>query len=305
MAPHGVAPQGKRTPLLGGRLVFRMPDGARIEPRRTSIMAARQSSDEETRVVLVPGKGDLARFVMMANELFALGTGDAVADLKQLDGPGEHAKVEQLVAGGGLHVAAVVPGNQRSDSPLCVLLLLVERPDRTAVQLAFFVLPEMAGERAQWTARAKAISRSLTAGAHGLALSSEHRVDLGGGRVLVVRSPAPSVLTRQPGPDFLVVHLRELNRIGGLPAAMGIYIGGYPSYQFEQAGVPAAQVQKVAGKLLGHDVKWMRWTDQDVVMLEAMTKLDDHEVLHVFVHGTAADAAALRSAAEHMTLTGH
>lgn len=299
------APEGKRTPLLGGRLAFRIPDGARILPRRTSIMAAEQSSDEETRVVLVPGQGDMARFVMMADEVFALGTGDVVADARHwLVGKGEHGKLEPLVAGPGLHVAAFVPEGQRSGSPLCVLELLVERADRTTAEVGFYILPEMAGERARWTARARSIAGTLTAGEHALALSAEHRIDLGEKRVLVVRSPAPSVLTSQPGPDFLVLHLRTLGHIGDLRSAMGVYIGGYPSYQFEQAGVPAAQVQKVAGKLLGHDVQWMRWTARNVVMLEAMTKLDAHEILHVFAHGSAPDADALKTAAEQMTLTG-
>lgn len=299
-------PAAGRTPLLGGRLTVALPAEARVAPRRRSIMAAEESDEEETRVILAPGAGDLARFVMLARETFVTGTGDAPADARLwLRESGERARVEPIAAGEGLSVAAIVPQTAaRGDAPLLVLALLVERPDKTIAEVGFYILPEMAGERAKWDARARAVAGSLAAGQNALVATRDHRVDVGGGRALALRSPEPFVLTRQPGPDFLVFRIRSLRPIGRPPSAIGVYVGGHPSYQFEQAGIAPADVQKISGKLLGNDVEWMRWTEEDVVMLEAMTRVGEHDVVHVFLYAEPARLDALKAAAEGMTLLG-
>ena len=71
--------EGAEQELLAGRIKVRLPEGAKVSARPHSVMAAPGSVEEESRVLLVPGK-PYARFVMIVSEVFELGSGNAVAD---------------------------------------------------------------------------------------------------------------------------------------------------------------------------------------------------------------------------------
>ena len=302
--PKAPAAAGSTASLLGGRLSVWLPAGAKVAPRRRSIMSAEESDEEETRVILVSGDGDLARFVMLARETFTRGTGDAVADARTwLSASKERASVGRIAAGAGLDVAGVVPEQPSGQGPLLVLAALVERPDRTIAEIGFYILPEMAAERAEFEGRARDIVKSLTAGKSTLPQKRDHRIAVDGS-TLSVSLPEEFVLTRQPGPDFLVFRLRALRTIGQPPAAIGIYFGGHPSYQYQQQEIPDSGVSRSPGKLLGKDVEWLTWKAEDVTMHEAIAELGEHDFVHVFLYAEQDRLAALKTAVEAMQLSG-
>jgi hypothetical protein len=292
-----------RIPLLGGRLVMSAPEGAKAVPRPHSIMAADESSDEETRVILEPGKGDLARFVLLAREAFVLGSGRIESDAKALLGP-EAAEVEVLPATfrGGLSGVALSPKDVGSSHGiLFVQGAVIERSDHTLCELSFYILDEMKAERGKYTKRARAMLAGVEPSKGRLLASRDHRLDTGAGSVLLVSLPRDAVMTRQDGPDFFVYHLRELAPVGADAPEMGIYIGGYPSHQWEQAGVEASRVKKSRGKLLGKNVDWYSWQPATGLELhEAIADAGGHVRVHVFVSGSAKGAQELWHAAEAM-----
>lgn len=294
---------GDRLALLGDRLRLRGPPGAKVVPRGHSIMAADASNDEETRVVLVPGVGEQAKFVLLARESFAYGTGDVDADAKTLLGKeADELRIERTKLGAGLAGVELIPKRDLdSHGALFVLGAVIERADKTLCELSFYITSDMVAERPAWTKRAREILASVEPGNGKLPGATKHRLDTGQGQVLVIEFPRQTVLTRQEGPDFWVYRLRELGKIGESMPSVGLYIGGHPSHQFKQAGVADARVKKRSGRLLGKTIDWYTWTSQEGDQVsEAIAPLGKHDRLHVFVTGSTKKAQELQRAVEAM-----
>lgn len=304
-APATAGPLGDHIPLLGDRVRVRGPDGAKVTPRGHSIMAADTSNDEETRVVLVPGAGEMAKFVLLARESFVYGTGDVMADAKVLLGKeADELKLENTKVGAGLTAVALVPKRDLdSHGALFVLGAVVERSDKTLCELSFYITSDMVAERLEWTKRAQTILASAEPGNGKLPGAKKHQLDTGQGQVLSLEFPRQTVLTRQEGPDFWVYRFRELGKLGESMPTVGLYIGGHPSHQFKQAGVSDKKVKKQSGRLLGKTTDWYTWTSEDGDQIsEAIAPLGKHDRVHVFVTGAAKTHAELRRALETMRL---
>jgi hypothetical protein len=290
--------------LLGGRLRATVPPGAALAPRRRNVMAAEEASTEESRVILVPGDGERARFVMLAREGFELGSRDPVKDAQVLvrEDREERYRIEPLQVGSGLKAASFVPeGRAHGKGPLLVLGALLEQPDNTIQTVLFFILPEMASERASWEVKARAIAMTLSAAGKAL----EHpaglkRLDSGAGSDLVLELPRGYVVNQQQGPDFVVYHVRKLTRVGAPPALLGLYIGGHPSYQYKQNERGEEGLTRSKGALLGQPVEWLSWDlpEGGLRMIEGMSKLGERDFVHAFATGDPSTLPELRALAE-------
>lgn len=296
-------PLGDRIPLLGDRLRLRAPQGAKVAPRGHNIMAADASNEEETRVVLVPGAGEVAKFVLLARESFAYGTGDVAADAKKLLGK-ERAelRIEPAKIGAGLTAVALVPKKDLdSHGALFVFGAVIERADKTLCELSFYITSDMVAERPEWEKRARTMLESVEPGNGSLPGSTKHRLEVSEGQALAIEFPRQTVLTHQEGPDFSVYHMRELGKIGESMPSVGLYVGGHPSHQFKQAQIADSKVKKQSGKLLGKATDWYTWTNEDGDQVsEAMASLGKYEKIHVFVTGPAKKVPELKKALEGM-----
>ncbi|MBL9027269.1 MAG: hypothetical protein JNL21_34060 [Myxococcales bacterium] len=297
----GQAGESGRAELLAGHLLVTLPAGAIDEPRRTSIMAAPQSTTDESRVVLEGGGPDgLARFVMMASELYLLGSGDLRADASRLV-----ARGERVVELGDAKVPLFViepTAEPLPDRPVFVLGAVVGSPDGSLQEVTFFILPEMLEQRAEYADRARAIVKTLAAGPRKL----EAR---GGpasfGKTLEADLPPGFLVTSQPGPDFEVYRARKLTKAGDRGATLGIYLGGHPALQHTQAardGGPEPPATSEDGTLLEQKTTWVVWTTKEGVKVkETVLKLGEHEAVHVFaLAGTDEDLATLMKIASSL-----
>ncbi len=268
-------------------------------------MAAPGSVEEESRVLLVPGK-PYARFVMIVSEVFELGSGNAVADATEFvrADAEERYRVEPAPVGAGLEAAAYVPeGRADGAHPSLVLGALVEASDASLLSVQFYILPEMKAESATWRAQAKQILGSFAAGPRKLDLSAgETKVPLGE-QDLVLTRPQGYCVTSQPGPDFDVYHLRKVTRSGAPPSTIGVYVGGHPSFQYRQAEPPVANVGAVPGTFLGQATSFAEWQPfPDVQRREAIVKVGDHDFVHVFATASAATMPEAMAAVSKMKL---
>jgi hypothetical protein len=282
-------------PLLAGRLTVKLPAAMAASPRGHSVMSADQSGEDETRALMDLGK---ARFVMMAYEPYLATGGDfatAVAAEEKAEGR-DKDKLEPLaVAKPLVAIAALPPPGKGDQDANLVLSVWIASPDHTAQLVEFYVNPDGAKDTAQWLALARKIAKTLTAGKRTLDIAAGER-KLGS---LAIKVPAGWSLATQQGPDFTVYHLRSLGTLGGTgPSTCGVYLGGFPSYQYKQADVDPKTVKASPGKLLGASVQWQTWGTSDTAMTEAMAP-HGSETVHVFCAAkTAADLAPLRAMVE-------
>ena len=290
--------------LLGGRLAMRFPAGSRIEARRASIMAAPESAQQETRVVLEKGSEKL---VVMTYELFSLAGPDFEPQVrKELGGwkgkGGAPYTVAALTLGAKKlrAFAATPPAFDLSRDAVLVQGLFVAHADGTVQYIGFFVNPAAGKDAAGCSKLVKRIAATLAPGPRTLPRAAGVR----GLDVLAVETelkatvPAGWVASVQPGPDFIVHHLRKLQPYGAPSVSVGIYIGGHPSYQHRQTDGPAPQVTVVKGKLFGKDVEWQQWkrgTGKDAATThEAIAPLPGNERLRVHLFATVADATLVK-----------
>ncbi|WP_437797514.1 hypothetical protein [Sorangium sp. So ce693] len=310
---------GKRpaTSLLSGRLAVRLPEGARIEARARSVMAAAEPDEDETRVVLDAGD---ERFVIMAYELFALGGKDPEGGVRAAaatDFPGGGATVEPLgVSDEQLKAWAVFPKSaDRGSVAIPVLVLYVLHPDGFAQMLAFYVnppaakdaagcsalaagagaLPAAPGELPRCTAFARAIAATVSAGPRRLDASGGERTLKGQGSEdsFLVKVPAGASTTAQRGPDFTVHRLRLPVELGAPQSAIGIYVGGHPSFQYNQNEAKVTPTPR-PGKVFGKAMSWQVWPMSPTrVMAEAILPHPKIKGLTVHLFAGAADDKAL------------
>jgi len=313
-AAHGqelgkLGPAKVATDLLGGRLRIRMPKNAKVEMRGHSIMAAPEALTEETRVMLDAGK---ERLVLMAWEMFALAGDDlAKAVLADIARSGEEAKgsrVEPLVVPKPLADAVLVfpAGHDPKREAVLLLSAYVESADGTVQLLAFYVNPAGAKDMAGCTALAKKLAGTLTAGEKKLNLAAGPRRFPGAGDkdFLVLEVPAGFVASTQTGPDFSVYRLRKVVVMGQPGSAVGIYLGGHPSYQHNQSG-GGAKPALSKGKLLKQEVEWHNWSRGKLTTSEAILPMPGSGglFLHTFLTAVKpADLAVLKTVIESLKI---
>jgi hypothetical protein len=293
--PRAPARTGPATPLLGDRLRIVLPEGARLEPRPHSIMAADAAETDETRALLeVRG----ARFMIVAIEEHVLAGDDLLGSARAMTArTSDPLEVAPFEVAAPLTAVAMTPRkvvvDPQSDSAL-LLMLYVRHPDGL-VQVVGFVV-DRAGATADpagWTALARATAATLTAG--------PRRIDLRGGERrfasdrLALTVPDGFVTSTQEGPDFAVHHVRKVVALDGSPVGCGIYAGGHPSYQHAQQGVDDAAVREEPGSLLGAPTSWHVWEQLPRFSAEAMLG-GEAGVIHVFCSAPSPeDLAALRT----------
>jgi hypothetical protein len=309
------------TDLLAGRLRVRLPKGARLEARGHSLMAAPESAQHETRVVIDAVSGAVAgagaalkreRLVVMSYELFATAGQDLLAAVrKDLGDDQPQPAIEAMsVAGPELRAVAVTPASlDKTREAIPVLGVYVAQADGTVQYLDFYNNPPAAEDAAGATALARRIAATLAPGPRRLALTAGSRALSDG---LKLQVPAGYALTRQDGPDFSVHHVRKLVQLGQPAPRLGVYVGGHPSFQYRQVERDTARppdVKRVPGRLLGRDIEWHRWTRGEKpplsVTQEAILPLSEGErwlVAHVFFTAEQdADLAELEKIAASLT----
>jgi hypothetical protein len=277
--------------LLNGRLRVRLPAGARNEARGHSIMAAPQSVQQETRLVLDAGR---ERLVVMSYELFATAGDDlAAAVRKYLAEDGATEKIEPLTLAGLRAIVAVPTTHDLKREAIPVLDVFVASPDSTVQALAFFVNPAGGTDIQGVTELARRSAATLAAGPAKLPSTTGSRVLSDGLHITV---PAGYVATRQDGPDFTVHHLRKLGPLGEPTTRVGIYLGGHPAYQHKQVDDTPVALKKTAGKLLGQAMEWHTWTrgkpPTQVTTMEAIVPHGSGLLVHVFMSAPSEAALA-------------
>lgn len=281
-----------RTTLLAGHLTIALPEGMKLEPRTVEIMSAPRPSDDENRAVLDVGK---ARLVMMVSERYETAPADPKAAIQAELAKGfPHATLEALPLPKPLRgFGASISLPEVKEANLVYMAWLLNA-DQSVQMVGFFVNPEGAKHGAAWSALAKTITASARAGTRRLALKGGAR-DLGRLRITL---PDGWTTRTQPGPDFVVYHLTRVAPLGSHAPRCGIYVGGYPSFQYRQAGIDPAQTHPLAGTLLGQATEWVEWTKGRRAATEAITGPDGQKV-HVFcfAHDKAELPALRRMAA--------
>lgn len=309
------------TDLLAGRLRLKLPKGAKLEARGHSIMAAPESAQHETRVVIDavgganPGTGSAfkrERLVVMSYELFATAGPDLLAAVrKDLGDEQPQPAVETMgLVSPELRAVAVTPATlDKTREAIPVLGVYVAQADGTVQYVAFYINPPAAEDVAGATDLARRIAATLGPGPRRLALTAGSRSLTDG---LKLQVPAGYAITRQDGPDFSVHHVRKLVQLGQTAPRLGVYVGGHPSFQYRQVERDTTRppdVKRVPGKLLGRDIEWHRWTRGDkpplLVTQEAILPLSEGDrwlVAHVFFSAEQdADLVELEKIAASLT----
>jgi hypothetical protein len=292
--------------LLAGRLTIKMPAAAHLEARRASIMAAPNAAQDESRIVL-DASGE--RMVVMVYELFALAGPKLEAAIKKEGlGPKGPAVTVEKVALKGLTGYALVPGaiKVQGDAAL-VLAAYVVSADSTVQLIRFYVNPAAAKDGKGSQGLARRTLATVAPGARKLQSTAGTRKLVGRAGVIEAKAPEGYLPTVQAGPDFEVHHLRKLVPFGEVGPALGVYLGGHPSFQHKQMG-STTKVTERKGKLLGKPVSWHEWTVGEAgtpkrFMVEAIVEAASNLRAHVFYSaGKAAELKELGAIAESLKL---
>jgi hypothetical protein len=288
------------TQLLAGRLTARLPASARLEARRRSIMAAPESGQDESRVVLEAGREKL---VIMVYELFALAGDDLEASVKKTvkQQKGGELTVQKLAARGLQTVAVTLAKPDVTAEAVLILSQYTALSDRTVQLLNFYVNPEAAKDVAGCRSLAKRIAATVAAGKAPLMSKAGVRALKGlDGSELKITVPDGWVATTQPGPDFVVHRLRKLTLLSENTEGIGVYLGGHPSYQHRQRGLDAKSVKQSPGTLLGKKVVWQEWSlspKDSSRTAEAIVPISARIQAHVFITTEAVRVQELKKIA--------
>lgn len=277
--------QKKETELLDGRLTIRLPRRARVEPRKSSIMGAPKSSEDETRVVIETGK---QKMVLMAFELFATGGADFDRSVREMLGEGEgDYEIKRLELGHpALYGVATVPTrfDNSADANLVLGLYLANRDD-TVQFMGVYVNPE--GARDPEGVRELALKMVSTV------KPGRRSLDADGGPTRMgpvqIDLPEGYVTTARQGPDFTVHSVRKLVPLGATAPTLGVYLGMHPAWHHERQG---ATFETLTTPLFGKDREWHRWRTDTATILETISPMaSGPSVAHVFL--TAEDDASM------------
>ena len=259
---HAGQTRAATTPLLADRLRIALPGEARVVPMPHDLMAAPASDEDETRVVLEDGD---ERLVVFAEELYALAGADFLGSVRHflaVADAGAPPRIERVAeVAAPLQAISARPAQPREIGEDTVLLsaLYVAQGEGPVEGLTFAVNEAGRRHSERWASVAERIARSVTPGSAALSLAAGPR-KLGWPHEapsLQVTVPAGYAATIQPGPDFIVFHLRRLAPLGELSPALGIYLGDHPQTQQTSEATPAGAV---SGTLLGRSVDWSTWT---------------------------------------------
>jgi acylphosphatase len=286
--------------LLAGRLAIRVPTEAKIEARRASIMAAAESVEQESRIVLDYGS---QKMVLMVSETFNRATSDFQVAVQT-----KMAPVSNRIAAWDLQsplrgVAYWPNTSSWTAEANLVMGLYVLRPDQTVQHLAFYLNPAAAEDLAVWENLARKIAASVTDGREHLTTQAGERAIAG----FVAAVPDGYVTTTQRGPDFSVYHLHKITEFGDPASTLNIYTGNHPH------GLSNGQQPKTSRTtLLGVPAEWHETTRKEnsetVISNEAILLIHGGSpalYAHIFLtSGNSAQmdelkriAASLRSAA--------
>ncbi|UQA57800.1 hypothetical protein [Polyangium aurulentum] len=296
-APAAFLKDAPALSLLSDRLTLRMPAGARVAARPHSIMAADQPNEQETRAILDAGD---ERLVVMTYEAFAKISKDKdpesavrAAMNKDFDAP-KPTLAPLPLADGNLKAWVVYPATvDKNREAILVLAAYVLHPDGFVQTLSFYVnpasakgegcsgqiraanasaMPKAPGELPGCTALARAIASTLAAGPRRLDMAAGERKIQGqyNDDTFLATVPAGTNVTTQKGPDFTVHRVLFPADLGAPQQTLGIYVGGHPSFQFNQVEAQVKPTQR-PGRALGQAVVWQVWpVSPERVMAEAM-----------------------------------
>lgn len=288
---------------LGGRVLLRLPDGARDEARQSSIMGAPESSDGESRFVITAGDD---RMVVMVWELFALAPDDLLAGVKaELGGEAADSELSPFqTADPAIRAVRSRPKQPVVDNNAVLIdSAFLSLADGTVLSIGVYVNQPAFADLSGVQALATGIFGSIQGGTRVLDRQAGPRT-LG---ELTMTVPIDVVVSRQAGPDFTVYLLRKLRRLGGAPpGTIGVYVGDHPAYIHSRREYSDLPVTKEKGRLLGREVEWDSWkTAEGMQTQEVIEPLDrSHPARQVHVFVTAQDrdiAEVLRRAAESLS----
>jgi hypothetical protein len=239
--------------VLGGRLMVRMPEGARLEPRQYPIMGAPEPESHKSRVTLKAGREKL---VLMAAETFALAGDDLERDVRGWLAKGDRKYLVESLQLRGPRLKAVVvtpasdPDHSRSDDATFVEGLFVMSDGRTIQSLDVYVNAAAEKHMAACRALAHRILLSVATGKRKLEMrAGERRLSAFSKKVEIsVLVDANTVATTQAGPDFLVHRLIALGPLGADSGTVGIYVGHHPDFE--------PGMKKGSGTMFGKTVDW-------------------------------------------------
>src|ERR1035441_5781597 len=230
--------------LLAGRLATRVPTEGKTEARRASIMAAAESVEQESRIVLDYGP---QKMVLMVSETFSRASSDFEAAVQKRMAP-----TSQKVAVWDLHsplrgVAYWPNTTSWTAEANLVMGLYVLRPDRTVQHLAFYLNPAAAQDLGVWERLARKIAESVADG-HNNLTTEAGELGIAG---FVATVPDGYAATNQRGPDFSVYHLHKITEFGDPESTLNIYTGNYP-----HGLANGPQVRTSRTILLGAPAEW-------------------------------------------------
>ncbi len=304
-----VALSDESTPLLGGRLQARLPVGAKVEARAVNIMAAKESPEEETRVVFDLGE---KRLVVMLYETFSTAGPDFAAVLKKMNREARQdrrtARTRLVLRQDNLEVYQAKVSLVNTDrEAILIASAWIVNTDQTVQLLAAYANRMAGAEPRDVRKLCSRILKTLEPGEKGIVTKArKQRLHVySKTKELVVDLPDGWVHTLQPGPDFLVHRLRQLGPFPAERPSIGVYVGNHPSYHYKREETEPEQSQ---GPLIGKQVDWFKAVRGEGVRIEAIRPaedLDEHEhlMLHVFLSAASnKDLQAARAIVESIRI---
>jgi len=245
-------------PLLQGRLLVRMPKGAKVEPRQ---YVTPEMPQDETRVVYEEGE---TKIVLRAQETFRLGHANYHQELeKTVSGWGKESGVtfstSPLLKADGFEVTQVTPSRVESTEDLVLLRTgFAHLPDNTIVIVSVSANPFAVRDAPTAANLAESILKSIAPGKTVLDRSAGVRklYIYSDKNVLAMSLPDGFTVTSDEGPDFLVHRCWKIKPFDQPSGSLGIYVGNMPHLFHLIRDKSSMILAKVPGRLLGQKVEW-------------------------------------------------
>jgi len=267
--PYACAlPLGKSMDLLDGRLTLRVPTPAKVQQRQVSFMAAPESLQEETQVVIESGDSHLS---FTAWELFVTAPADLEKAVRQ-ELQRDPLTIQSRSLPSGLRLIEFFPNAPQANANL-IWGAYVANSDGTLQSIAFYGDGPQAKLPPSCLSTVKGMAESLALGKRALNLKGG-AITVGG--QLTVNLPPSYGTSIQNGMDFTVYKLKKVVPLGNSGGSVGLYLGGHPS--FDGQGQPGGKAT-----LLGKPAEWLDQSNANYS--EALIKLDPEgrQYAHVFI----------------------
>lgn len=258
-----------RTPvkLLGGRLLVRLPESARVDPFDDSEQpgAGRMRAREAFRI-----EHGVQRFLVVVVELFARHAGDLEAEVgAEVERWGQRPSAFAIdsLANPSCPVVRVVPaealflGLQDGIDDLALVdLLYVGSPDGTVQTIAIHANDAAARERDALTALAGRIGTTVHAGRVAFDTSGGTRkfTVFRRGPELRIDLPDSTVAFEEEGRDSDAYTIRVLRPLGGKGGTLRITVGGAA-----EALPPGGRRARARSHLMGQPAQWTSYSTAD------------------------------------------